>query len=99
MTPSLLSLRITANRRKQEGEPQNYMFAEMRSAVNIPNEDDILDYIHALPSQQQDEAFAKIQRIEREAMAKQVPQPGMVSLMEYLDGKGIKKGICTRNFE
>lgn len=75
------------------------MFAEMRSAVNIPKESDILDYIHSLPDEQQQSAFAKIQAIERKAMAEQVPQPGLVSLLEFLDRNGIKKGICTRNFD
>ena len=32
-------------------------------------------------------------------MEEQVPQAGLVSLLEYLDRKGIKKGICTRNFD
>ena len=75
------------------------MFSEMRSAVNIPKEIDILDYIHGLPDQEQQEAFAAIQVIERRAMANQVPQAGLVTLMEYLDRKRIKKGICTRNFD
>lgn len=75
------------------------MFAEMRSAVNIPKEVDILDYIHGLGNQEQQEAFAKIQDIERHAMQNQVPQAGLVSLMEYLDRKGVKRGICTRNFD
>lgn len=75
------------------------MFADMRSAVGIPKHIDILDYIYSLPDQQQVEAFAKVQDIERLAMAKQVPQPGLVALMEYLDRNGIKKAICTRNFE
>ena len=80
-------------------EPQNYMFAEMRSAASIPAEEDILDYIHSLPDTQQSDAFAKIQAIERRAMANQVPQAGLVSLMEFLDRHGIRKGICTRNFD
>jgi hypothetical protein len=75
------------------------MFGDMRAAVGIPNEIDILDHIHALPAKEQEAAFAKIQAIEREAMAKQIPQAGLVSLMEYLDQNGICKGICTRNFE
>ncbi|KAK1046550.1 hypothetical protein LTR12_009964 [Friedmanniomyces endolithicus] len=83
----------------QEGEPQNYMFGQMRQAVGIPKEIDILDHIHSLSSSQQEEAFAKIQAIERDAMAKQVPQPGLVTLMEFLDERGILKSICTRNFE
>jgi len=79
--------------------PQNYMFAEMRQAVNIPKGSDILDYVHALPEKEQREAFGKIQDIERTAMSKQVPQAGLVSLMEFLDEHDIKKGICTRNFD
>jgi len=89
----------TTNHWTQEGEPQNYMFGEMRAALNITKEVDILDHVHALPDAEQSEAFAKIQAIEREAMEKQIPQAGLVSLMEYLDEKGIHKGICTRNFE
>lgn len=75
------------------------MFGEMRRAVGIPKEVDILDHIHSLPDSEQREAFKKIQAIESEAMAKQVPQAGLVTLMEYLDEHGIHKGICTRNFE
>lgn len=32
-------------------------------------------------------------------MGTQQPQPGLVQLMEYLDRRNIKKGICTRNFD
>lgn len=79
--------------------PQNYMFGEMRAALGITKDEDILDHIYGLPESEQEGAHAKIQAIERAAMEKQVPQAGLVSLMEYLDQKGIKKGICTRNFE
>ncbi|KAK3714447.1 hypothetical protein LTR37_007753 [Vermiconidia calcicola] len=80
-------------------EPQNYMFSEMRSAVSIPKSVDILDHIHSLSENDQKSAFAAIQDIERRAMANQVPQAGLVSLMEFLDRHGVKKGICTRNFD
>ncbi|KAK3639821.1 hypothetical protein LTR56_012201 [Elasticomyces elasticus] len=80
-------------------EPQNYMFAQMREAVGITKEVDILDHIHSLSASEQENAFAKIQAIEREAMAAQVPQAGLVTLMEYLDERGVQKGICTRNFD
>ena len=93
------ALRKSSPLKKQEGEPQNHMFIEMRSAVNIPKEIDILDHILALPPKEQTEAFDKVQEIERKAMANQVAQPGLVTLMEYLDSKKILKGICTRNFE
>jgi phosphoglycolate phosphatase-like HAD superfamily hydrolase len=32
-------------------------------------------------------------------MATQVPQPGLTEIMSYLDSRGIRKGICTRNFD
>ena len=79
--------------------PQNYMFGEMRAALGITKAEDILDHIYSLPESEQEEAHSKIQAIERSAMEKQVPQAGLVSLMEYLDSKKIRKGICTRNFE
>ncbi len=44
-------------------------------------------------------AMEAIRAIERRAMASQVAQPGLVRLMSYLDAKGVRKGICTRNFE
>ncbi|KXS97379.1 hypothetical protein AC578_9607 [Pseudocercospora eumusae] len=80
-------------------EPQNYMFGEMREALEIDNKIDILDYIHSLPEQEQRIAFGKVQDIESRAMEKQVPQAGLVALMEELDRHGIRKGICTRNFD
>ncbi|MCJ1385655.1 hypothetical protein MMC17_008778 [Xylographa soralifera] len=40
-----------------------------------------------------------IRTIERTAMAAQKPQPGLVALMEYLEKRGVRKGICTRNFD
>lgn len=79
--------------------PQNYMFGEMRSALGITKAQDILDHVYSLPESEQEAAHEKIRAIERAAMEKQVPQAGIVSLMEYLDKKKIKKGICTRNFE
>ncbi|GIZ42777.1 hypothetical protein CKM354_000603200 [Cercospora kikuchii] len=80
-------------------EPQNWMFSQMRSEVGIPKSEDILDYIHALPEPQQTEAFEKIKAIESAAMSKQIPQAGLVALMEFLDQHKIKKAICTRNFD
>jgi hypothetical protein len=75
------------------------MFTEMRAALSIPKTTDILDHIYSLSASEQESAHAKIQAIERKAMALQVPQPGLVALMEFLDKFSVKKGICTRNFE
>ncbi|KAF2030684.1 HAD-like protein [Setomelanomma holmii] len=79
--------------------PQNYMFAEMRAALNIEKPTDILDHIYSLPEAEQKEAHEKIRNIERTAMKSQQPQAGLVELMEHLDSRGIQKGICTRNFD
>lgn len=79
--------------------PQNYMFAEMRSALSITKGVDILDHIYTLSPTEQEIAFQKIRDIESTAMASQAPQPGLVSLMTYLEAKSIPKGICTRNFD
>lgn len=75
------------------------MFAEMRSALGIEKPTDILDHIYSLPEGEQEKAQEKIRDIERTAMKSQQPQAGLVELMEYLDSRGIKKGICTRNFD
>ncbi|KAF2477051.1 HAD-like protein [Lindgomyces ingoldianus] len=80
-------------------EPQNYMFAEMRSTLNITKATDILDHVYSLPPTSQETAMEKIRNIERNAMKNQKPQTGLVELMEYLDSRNIKKGICTRNFD
>ncbi|KAK3325182.1 HAD-like domain-containing protein [Apodospora peruviana] len=81
-------------------EPQTYMFAEMRKALGIPKKQDILEHVYSLPTAtEQAAAMNAIREIESTAMASQVPQPGLVELMTYLDSRGIRKGICTRNFD
>jgi HAD superfamily hydrolase (TIGR01549 family) len=70
-----------------------------RAALKIEKPTDILDHIYSLPTSEQEEAQEKIRAIERTAMASQKAQPGLVKLMEYLDSRGIPKGICTRNFD
>ncbi|KAI9824646.1 MAG: hypothetical protein M1819_000847 [Sarea resinae] len=75
------------------------MFGDMRAAVGIPKSSDILDHIYALPEAQQGPAMEAIREIERTAMASQTPQAGLVELMDYLEGRGVRKGICTRNFD
>ncbi|KAK6441964.1 hypothetical protein LTR95_001799 [Oleoguttula sp. CCFEE 5521] len=92
-------LDATTDRNPEEGEPQNYMFGEMREALGITKQIDILDHIYSLPTDQQATAHAKIEAIEHAAMQKQVPQPGLVTLMEFLDKHSIHKAICTRNFD
>jgi hypothetical protein len=57
-------------------EPQNYMFSEMRSKLGITKGEDILDHVYSLSGDKQKEAHQIIEDVEREAMAKQVPQAG-----------------------
>ncbi|KAK7712825.1 hypothetical protein SLS63_012252 [Diaporthe eres] len=78
----------------------NYMFGEMRNALSITNEIDILDHIYSLPTpEDREKAMESIRDIERTAMSKQQAQPGLVELMTYIDSKNLPKGICTRNFD
>ncbi|KAF3915930.1 hypothetical protein AA313_de0205591 [Arthrobotrys entomopaga] len=88
--------------------PQSWMFAEMRRQLGITKGTDILDHILALPDDniveghgksEQEVAFEKIRGVERQAMGEMKPQEGLVELMDYLDGRGVKKAICTRNFD
>lgn len=81
-------------------QPRDSLSQPRRAALGIDKETDILDHIYELPTpDEQDAAFDKIRAIERRAMASQKPQPGLVQLMDYLDDRGVPKGICTRNFE
>lgn len=100
-TPSPLKPSFpTTNNSNLPGEPQNHMFTEMRAALHIEDSPvDILDHIYSLPPEEQAAAHAKIQAIERRAMHAQVPQAGLVSLLELLDRFGLRKAICTRNYE
>lgn len=75
------------------------MFAEMRAALGITKAQDILDHIYSLPESEQPSAQEKIRDIERRAMTDQRPQDGLTRLMDYLDSRDVRKGICTRNFE
>ncbi|TQB74091.1 hypothetical protein MPDQ_005148 [Monascus purpureus] len=80
--------------------PQHYMFSEMRAALGIDKKVDILHHIRQLPTvEQRNVATAKIRAIEREAMRHQQPQPGLVQLMDYLQSRGVRRALCTRNFE
>ena len=76
------------------------MFSEMRTALSIPPSTDILEHVYSLPTPAaQAHAMDLIRGIERTAMASQVAQPGLAPLMSYLDSRGVRKGICTRNFD
>lgn len=75
------------------------MFRDMRKALSLPAGLDILTHIASLPPPQKSSAQSAIRAIETRYMREQTPQPGLTELMAYLEGKGIRKGICTRNFD
>ncbi|OAL63177.1 HAD superfamily hydrolase [Trichophyton rubrum] len=76
------------------------MFQEMRDALGIEKGVDIIHHIRGLPTfTARTDAIAIVRDIERKAMVKQVPQPGLVELMDYLNSKGVKRALCTRNFD
>ena len=89
--------------------PQNYMFKDMRAALGIPKSVDILEHLDSLSETPDDEgdtassprsrAQEAIKNIEREAMGRQQPQPGLNELITYLAKKDIHAALCTRNFE
>lgn len=86
------------------------MFRLMRETLQIQKPTDILTHIRSLPISppsaptlatplnHQGTAMLAIRAIEREAMAKQTPQPGLLELMTYLEQRGVRKALCTRNF-
>lgn len=74
------------------------MFREMREALNITKAVDILEHIDSLPHDEQNTALEAIRAIERRAMTAQTSQPGLLTLMAYLDARAVPKAICTRNF-
>ena len=93
--------------------PQNYMFAEMRAALGIPKSVDIITHMRSLSpdidnnddsstgssgSSPCSRASQAIEDIERRAMSRQKPQPGLRELISYLTGRGVRKALCTRNF-
>lgn len=80
-------------------EPQTWMFAQMRAALGIPKTVDILEHVYTLAIDKQPSAMESIREVERDAMRKMVPQKGLIKLMEYLQKRGVRKAICTRNFE
>lgn len=72
-------------------------FAAIRTALNIPAEDDILHHLAALPA---DEAAAKhawLLEHERELAIASQPAPGAVTLVRTLAGRGYRLGVLTRN--
>ncbi|OKO92682.1 hypothetical protein PENSUB_12667 [Penicillium subrubescens] len=71
-----------------------------RDALGIDKSIDILHHIRDLPTpEDRAAAVAKVQAVERRAMLEQQPQPGLAKLMDYLKSRGLRRALCTRNFD
>lgn len=80
--------------------PQPWMFSRMRTALGIPDGADILAHVAAIPGdQERADAMALVETVECEAMHGMKPSPGVKELMEYLDTRGIRRAVLTRNYE
>nr|WP_218952833.1 HAD family hydrolase [Pseudomonas sp. BMW13] len=72
-------------------------FPAIKRALGIPEEDDILHHLAALPA---DEAAAKhawLLEHERELAVASRPAPGAIELVRELSERGCQLGILTRN--
>lgn len=72
-------------------------FLAIKRALNIPQDEDILHHLAALPA---DEAAAKhawLLEHERDLAIGSVAAPGAVALVRALHGRGCRLGILTRN--
>ncbi|KAI4119996.1 MAG: hypothetical protein LQ345_000255 [Seirophora villosa] len=73
--------------------------AVLLEVLGIGKATDILDHIHSLPQPAQDEAQTAVRAIESAAMLQQEAQPGLHELISYLERRGVRMGLCTRNFD
>lgn len=73
---------------------------QFRDALGIDRSIDILHHIRDLKTaDERAAAVMKVQDVERRAMLDQQPQPGLARLMDYLQSRGLRRALCTRNFE
>ncbi|GIM12117.1 hypothetical protein Vretimale_15537, partial [Volvox reticuliferus] len=73
-------------------------FAEMRRRVGVlPDQGDILDVINRWPEAKRAEAYATIAEIEEQALRDMALMPGALELCEFLDQRGLPRGLITRN--
>ena len=71
-------------------------FAEMRRRIGVPA-GDILKTVRAWPAERPAAAFDVIEEIEERARVALTLQPGARELMAFLDARGLRKAIVTRN--
>jgi HAD superfamily hydrolase (TIGR01549 family) len=72
-------------------------FPAIKRALNIPQEDDILTHLAALPADVAAAKHAWLLEHERELAVASKPALGAVELVRELAGRGYRLGILTRN--
>lgn len=72
-------------------------FKSIRSQLEIPNDQYILEYLDQLPLKEKLEKLKLLEEIELIAAKQAVPFPRALTLLEELRALGIKIGIFTRN--
>jgi len=72
-------------------------FSYLRRALNCPEEEQILDFIEALPAARRKKSLTFLQRYEMRAAADALPNPAAAVLVHYLKKMGLKIGIVSRN--
>lgn len=72
-------------------------FPAIKRALDIPQEDDILHHLAALPAAQAAAKHAWLLRHERELALAAQPAPGARELVRALRERGCRLGILTRN--
>ncbi|QMV64281.1 HAD family hydrolase [Pseudomonas berkeleyensis] len=72
-------------------------FPAIKRVLGIPQEDDILHHLAALPAEEAAQKHAWLLEHERELALASRPAPGAIELVRALCGRGCQLGILTRN--
>ena len=72
-------------------------FAAIKRALDIPQEDDILHHLAALPADEAARKRAWLLEHERELAEASRPAPGALELLHELRDRGCRLGVLTRN--
>jgi phosphoglycolate phosphatase-like HAD superfamily hydrolase len=72
--------------------PQPWMFTKMRRLLGIPKERDILAHVAAAGGME------VVVEVEKEAMAGMQVGQGVRECLEWLQERGVRKALLTRNY-
>lgn len=72
-------------------------FPAIKRALDIPEEDDILQHLSALPAEEAASKRAWLLEHERELAYAATPAPGALELLHELRDRGCRLGVLTRN--